>query len=51
MKWFEKFVEKCIEPKPKKTVRRTYTKSELLRIVEAAEQKQLAEIFKENGLI
>lgn len=44
MKLLEKFVNKCIEPKPKKPVR---TKSELLRLVEEAERKQLEKIITE----
>lgn len=46
MKWWDKVLDKLIEPKPKKPVR---TKAELLRLIEDAEREQLKEIFRRNG--
>ena len=41
MKWFDKFVEKCIEPKPQKRIEVKITQVELLKIIETAEREQL----------
>lgn len=41
MKWFDKFVEKCIEPKPQKRIEVRITREELLRLIEEAEREQL----------
>lgn len=41
MKWFDKFVEKCIEPKPQKRIEVRITRAELLKVIEEAEREQL----------
>lgn len=41
MKWFDKFVEKCIEPKHQKRIEVRITRAELLKIIETAEREQL----------
>lgn len=41
MKWWDKFVDKCIEPKPQKRIEVRITQAELLKLIEEAEREQL----------
>lgn len=41
MKWWDKVVDKLIEPKPKKRIEVKITQAELLRLIEEAEREQL----------
>lgn len=41
MKWWDKFVDKLIEPTPRKPITVRITQAELLRLIEEAEREQL----------
>ncbi len=41
MKWWDKVLDKLIEPKPQKRIEVKITQAELLRLIEEAEREQL----------
>lgn len=41
MKWWDKVLDKCIEPKPRKRIEVKITQAKLLKIIEDAEREQL----------
>lgn len=41
MKWWDKVVDKLIEPKPQKRIEVRITQAELLKVIEEAEREQL----------